>query len=409
MPKTPLVFCFDQIEALEMDPGDNTGLFQFGQMARELKIETQNTVLITCVQTQFLDRLKTALSQWAYDSLREFGMCFLHPLTLPQARRLMEARLAALRLEQRNGSPQFSLTDQQLGRIVGQGCTPRRLLAELARLYDGQTPEPEKSPVDFLRDQWDRLEEQAEKSHDPAELPDILSAALPTLLQLAGGCKMETASGQKDIEFSLVHPDGKIGVSLCTQPHLTSLAARLRHLLEILRTDNPWQKLILFRHPHMPVGKPGQKSKERWDELQKHGAEAVYPPLKTIAALQAPRELLATAKAGDLSFSGAAIPLKTVEDWLIQELPDSLRELVETIIRPPAVEAGFELPWDTLSGVLSEECILPLEDAARRAGCSPETLRTFCEQHPEHVGFIPNGDAGKPAIIYRLEASAEIG
>lgn len=295
-PKMPLVFCFDQIEALEMDPGDNTGLFQFGQMARELKIETQNTVLITCVQTQFLDRFRQACSQWAYDSLREFGVCFLDPLNLSQARRLMEARLAALRIQNANGQPAFHLTDQQLGRIVGEGgCTPRKLLAHLARLYDGEALTEEQTPEEFLSEQWDRLEEQAEKHSDPAELADILAAALPALLQLTGGCKPEAANGQKDIEFSLVHPDGKIGVSLCTQSHLTSLAARLRRLLEILKTDNPWHKVILFRHPQMPIGKPGQKSKVYWDDLQQHGAVAVYPSLKTIAALKALRDLLAAA------------------------------------------------------------------------------------------------------------------
>lgn len=260
-----------------------------------------------------------------------------------------------------------------------------------------------------MSEQWDRLEEQAEKHSDPAELADILAAALPALLQLTGTCKPEAANGQKDIEFSLAHPDGKIGVSLCTQIDGRNLVHRLRRLLDLIKAEKQWHKIVLFRHPQTPVGKKGQKSKEYWDDLQKHGAVAVYPSLKTIAALKALRDLLAAAKAGDLSFSGAAIPIKTVEDWLRKELPDSLRDLVETLVSPPPVETGFDLPWDTLAEVLDEEGLLPLEDAAERAGCPPEHLRTFCEQHPELVGFIPNGEAGKPAIIYRLEASAEIG
>ncbi len=61
------MFCFDQIEALEMESGDNTGLFQFGQMVCDLNSNAQNVVMITCMQSQFLDRIKEALSQAALD------------------------------------------------------------------------------------------------------------------------------------------------------------------------------------------------------------------------------------------------------------------------------------------------------------------------------------------------------
>ncbi len=74
------------------------------------------------------------------------------------------------KIPQANGQPDFSLNDQKLKQIVGDGCTPRKLLADLATRFEGGTPESEPTSEFFLRETWDQLEQKAEKANDPAEL-----------------------------------------------------------------------------------------------------------------------------------------------------------------------------------------------------------------------------------------------
>ncbi len=187
-------------------------------------------------------------------------------------------------------------------------------------------------------------------------------------MKLRGNCQIEQTSKERDIEFGLTEGDDfKIGVSLCTQSNMTSLAARLRRLLEIQKSQsNPWHRLILIRHPQTPIGDNARACRNYWDELQQNDAVVLHPSLKTIAALNALRELLATAKAGDLSFSGDAMPLKTVEEWLRRELPDSLCELVASIAGPSKIDSTDFLDWNQFTTVLNEEFLLSLVEAAER-------------------------------------------
>src|SRR5262249_21357078 len=49
----PIIFCFDQIEALQLDPQDPSGLIAFGHMISALYAETRHILLISCVQISF--------------------------------------------------------------------------------------------------------------------------------------------------------------------------------------------------------------------------------------------------------------------------------------------------------------------------------------------------------------------
>ena len=57
-PKIPVVLCFDQIEALLVVPNDRTPFTVLGQVIMKLFNETSNLLLISCVQSGFLDDLK---------------------------------------------------------------------------------------------------------------------------------------------------------------------------------------------------------------------------------------------------------------------------------------------------------------------------------------------------------------
>ena len=57
-PKVAVVLCFDQIEALQMDRKDRSGLFAFGQLVMTLYQQANNVFLISCVQSTFVDQLR---------------------------------------------------------------------------------------------------------------------------------------------------------------------------------------------------------------------------------------------------------------------------------------------------------------------------------------------------------------
>src|SRR4051794_5669634 len=69
----PLIFCFDQVEALQRHPQDQEGLFALGQVVAALHDETRNALLISCIQTSFLDRIRDTVhkADWVRLAKRE--------------------------------------------------------------------------------------------------------------------------------------------------------------------------------------------------------------------------------------------------------------------------------------------------------------------------------------------------
>ncbi|HTV18294.1 MAG TPA: hypothetical protein VMG12_06475, partial [Polyangiaceae bacterium] len=57
----PIVFCFDQVEALQRSPGDVDAFFRFGQMAADLHDTDPNVFIVTCLQSAVLEDFKKAV------------------------------------------------------------------------------------------------------------------------------------------------------------------------------------------------------------------------------------------------------------------------------------------------------------------------------------------------------------
>src|SRR5262245_60207072 len=53
----PVIFCFDQIEALRAHQSDTASIFAFGQMISDLHASTSNALIVSCVQTAFDNEL----------------------------------------------------------------------------------------------------------------------------------------------------------------------------------------------------------------------------------------------------------------------------------------------------------------------------------------------------------------
>jgi len=66
----PLVLCFDQVEALQTDPGDTHSFFLFGKLVAELADADPNLVLISCLQTSRHEQLSQAVPGYALARLQ---------------------------------------------------------------------------------------------------------------------------------------------------------------------------------------------------------------------------------------------------------------------------------------------------------------------------------------------------
>ena len=87
-----LVVCFDQVEAIQRYPGDNKGVFAFGQAIQALHDETRNVLIVSCIQSFFLEFLNKVMMKPNYNRLT-VHQGTLNPLILGQSLRLVSDRL----------------------------------------------------------------------------------------------------------------------------------------------------------------------------------------------------------------------------------------------------------------------------------------------------------------------------
>ena len=190
-PRIPVVFCFDQVEALQVDLQDKNALFDYSQFITSLYHETVNSVLITCVKTQFIDLLSDA-SPKANRARMEAYKNSLDPLLWEDASRLIRARLdsqpdlARLRVDQ--NKPLWPLDEDKLKAKVGtSGLVARKLLTLCAELYEAaRGPEIVIESLDeFLERTWQELREQALAANTVEQTDEILAHGLPLLAGVA--------------------------------------------------------------------------------------------------------------------------------------------------------------------------------------------------------------------------------
>jgi hypothetical protein len=221
---------------------------------------------------------------------------------------------------------------------------------------------------------------------------DLLGQGIPALIA-AGHGNWKPANGSGDIDVRVESEDGPIGVSVCNQKNMRSLAARLHRL----DAGGEAARLVLLRDPRLPIGRYAHATRRYLDDLTKAGARLVRPSLEALQALEALRTLLADARAGDLSQNGSPINAQTVQDWLAQHMPPCLNRLLEEIIGNEAVSAADPQLREDLLEILETRCLLPLEEAARDLQLQPAILRKLVEVSPEVAGILE----GPPPMLYR--------
>lgn len=385
-PRLPLVLCFDQVEALQTHPRDVEGPFAFGRMISALHDRMQATLLVTGVQSTFLETMQQAIRQADLDRLGETREA-LEPLSdelapLLVARRLDHApSLAQARRSQ--ADPCWPIGTDAVRHFVRSsetaGCTPRRLIAFCRQRLDAWQSGRETAPPSveqFLEQQFEDSFQRALETWLPAVSDETLCHGLPLVLIAMGvatnlregrregtaapprtgdapagpfpGEGNESPEGMEDMEdmedmevaeadFILRFPHASAAVAVCNEAGnlLTGRLKRLRQFVERHGGCRAGRQLVLLRDSRLPIPPTARKAREHLETLAGHDVPLIFPSAEAVAALEALRGLLSDAKSGDLATYGATIGEDSVRHWLECNLPASVRELVMEIV-PPA-------------------------------------------------------------------------
>lgn len=410
-PKVPVIFCFDQIEALQVDRSDNASLFAFGRMVMELFQATQNVLIITCVQIRFLATLRESVPKPAWDRLSMNSTSIVN-LMWDAAVKLVVSRMDAVpRLKDLRRSeptkPLWPLNFDRLGVALKHAQTARRILGVCAEQFDDlqgirrvETTEP--LPLDEL---WREAFTNARARYSVDRTPAIIDHGLPMLLKLtAPEWKRGTDTGIPDADPLLRGPDGRIGIHLSFAKDMRSVWHPLKRLNKTLQ-DGQLEKLLILRRADCPVSSP--KAIEHLQGLLNAGARAISPTSEVIMALDALSQLLSAAKAGDLSTGGQTVEVETIQAWLKVNLPDDLRRFAEEVVKYPGVDGGGNPPVIDiavrLAEILEERPILPLSEAAAELGSAEADLEAVARRRADAYGFVQ----GPPHVLFRMIPETE--
>lgn len=405
----PIVFCFDQIEALQGGGDDRDALFRFGRMAADLADADEDVLLISCIQSAFLETLNASVRDADRDRVFK-RRAVLAPLARDEVEALVASRLesvpalAELRVGA-HGSRFYPFDAREIAALTKtMPCVPRKVIAaasvafeRLARVVE---PTPPASADAFVGDAYAARRAAAIEQGRPEESRDTLMHGLPLLYAVRGAPR--SAQRLPGVDLVLTARDGLVGVAICNETNMRSLAARLRHLSSSGDTSSG-ARLALVRDPRLPISKGAKKTLEYLADLEQRGARVVSPSVEALAALSALRSLLSDARAGDLAARGDAVGEATVSAWLAKNLDDALADLCDAI-EGTANPAGAALARE-LSDLVVRRCVIALDEASKEIGASPEVALATARRSPDRFGVLE----GPPVVLFALIPADALG
>lgn len=413
----PIVLSFDQVEALELTPGDRDAMFLFGQLISTLHDSTSNVLLVSSVQSSFATRLKDHARAADYDRLTSLGAFSLDPLNRLQAERLIAARLKAASVIS-PGPLCWPLDTKDFERLFDSkgGVAPRQLLTYCAAAWERAQQDTVDPPVkprvvsvdpqQFLLQRWESVVNEKLSANSPEITEEIIRHGAPLLVSLVSPeSKIATDDQLPDVSLILEPPTGRVGVSICSQPNMNSLATRLKRLKTQFSTKR-LQRLVIIRDIRIPISEGAKVARQCLTDLEQLGATILHPSVEVLAALDALRAVLSDAKSGDLDCHGQVVTPQTVEDWFRTHLANDLRVFADDLLGsvPQDATAPDEIRIvEALSRILSENPLLSLGEAASRLDCSGTDLLKMAERYSDQIGLL-----GQPtAAIFRRENAGE--
>jgi len=377
---SPVVFCFDQLEALGISQQGNRSFAPFSRMGAALIDETNNVLMISTILATFLQDAQNGSNASDYQRISKNVMP-LHPLDRRLGRALIDSRLALIpELNGEDPIPEASLRafyEQQHG-----SCNARRLIHEARRLFAEWQECATQPPVptfDFLDREFESLWARSEARNGPGNADAILAHGLPVALQTLGRKAETTGSG-----VTIGDGPSRIEAVFVNHSNMTSLAATLKRLIDRKTEDAP---LCLIRDRRLPVPVTAKATQERLRQIEERGGRLVRVEAEALAALDAMRQLLTAATSGDLSSNGETIEAKTVREWLSRNLPQEVQALAVQLLNEET-PTHQDLSPDVLLELISRRKVVSLDEVVRATSWPREEIEDYARTHPLHVRWF---------------------
>jgi len=338
----PLVFCFDQLESLQRYPRDNDAFFRFGRMAADLADADSNVLIISCLQSAFVDDLKTNMREADRDRVIR-RQSTLELLTRTQMDELVKARLDSVselkELRSKQNESLYPLTSAFLEQLFQTSTrTPRKIIAKCAERFEELKSGAVSLPVSFEAVLESEFLERRRAALDqsPEASTSTLTHGLPIAWFVFEKCKAfaslaELESSPADVV--LPSPRGNLAVAICNERNMRSLAARFKKLVHAYQHPHSPSEgsPIVMRHAALEISAGARRTREYLDKLKAVGCRVIHPGQETLAALEAVRSLVSDARAGDLSARGETLEPTEVSRWLSSHTAQALQPLLSQL------------------------------------------------------------------------------
>ncbi|MEO8182430.1 MAG: hypothetical protein ABI895_26640 [Deltaproteobacteria bacterium] len=410
----PIVFCFDQVEALQRFSDDREAFFRFGQLAADLHDTGPNVFLVTCLQSSVLELFRGAIRQADRDRMAKRHAA-LEPLDRVQVQSLIASRLALLpelsALAGDKQQPYFPLSTSFVHGLAADPatCVPRRVLSAAARRFEehqhGQAA-PSWSDAEFLASELFLRQQTAKTELAPGDTTRVVLHGIQVLAKFDGAKLNDRDCAPADL---LIDGKRKVALSLRNEADARSLGPKLKALVQHLpRKDGA--RLVVVRDPRLTIPKTAIRAREHLAALQQRGAVLLEPSLTALAALQALESIFADAKSGDLANDGELVREGGVLEWLRGLRGDVAAEPVFEFLN--AIVGENEAPepqrpeQQDLAELLARERVLELDVASQQLGHSAALLLQLARQNTERFLVLD----GPPVVLLDVAGtSAELG
>jgi hypothetical protein len=399
----PVMLCFDQVEALQTYRGDEEGFHAMGTLIAEL-IDTHNhLLLVSCIVSAFedlLDRLtnKADRDRWLQRKVT------LRPIGWDEAVSLVRERLESSPdlvpfRNQHADDPLYPLNKDDLKPLFAKNglCLPRTLIQECKTLFqnlftDGITVASQRvTRQDFLQEVYARSVNAARDTVARLGGDKTLSEALPWLLQNSGFSPLgQNAERSHYASLAFQRGGGEFAVSLC-YGRSNALTARLKKIERFWKPEKT--NLYVIRDASVT---PGERGAQHLSTLKSRGAREVLPLPEALAALQAIRDMIASARSGDLRQDGQMMSEPEVTEWALSNLPAQLEQLRDAFAGRTA-EATVDATLSKLAALLRDRKVMAASAAAHELSIPLEEVSACASRHPMRFGVL----AGPPMVLFQ--------
>ncbi len=396
---TPVVLCFDQVEALETYRGEEAGYHALGQMISALYDGHDHLLLISCVIAEYEVRVDSSSSQADKDRWLQHKDT-IRPIGWDQAVELIKVRLdlapalKSARAAHAN-DPIWPIDASKLKPLFGATdlCLPRKLIRACEHQFRelmGDEPAPEPKDRDkFVQEEFDSNLSEARRTVSMQGLSKTLSDCLPWLLQSSGLRPLgRDEARSRYAAQGWRGAGGDMAIAFCDGGG-NALTNQLK------RIEREWSprglKLALVRDISIQPGAVGERT---LTSLRHKGAREIHPLPEALAALQAIRNLIATARSGELLNGDELVDEEAVTAWALANLPPQVEQLRDALMEREPEPEDPVLP--RLSELLNERKIIAADNAAAELNLRAEEVSKCARLYPMRFGFLD----GPPMVIF---------